>query len=375
MKRKILIVTQPEITSRVGGAITMFCFLANHFQSKGYDVQGVCNSGISGRPEQLLPEIPLHNLYEQDGSAGNFGPKIKILIRGIQPDCIIFFFHYLYIDAGLGHEFDNIPKIITFHSRPDFYFAIHPWAKRKMRPLYRNTTAQILFDSFRDLLPRFIRKGRVVTIPNPVQGPDVTRDFDKCTRRIIFLSRIDRMKGVDIMIKAFGEVYRSHPDWSLDIWGEFESEQLHCEYVSLAGKCGVSDGINFRGVTKTPVKTLCDYDFCIFPSLFEGFGIGLAESLKAGLPCIGLKKCSGVNEIIEDGVNGFLCDETPEDMARKINLLIENPSLLKRMSEEALRVRERFDENHIKWLWDNLVEDCINHKNRPELFPVKKLLQ
>lgn len=370
-----MIVTQPQVTTKVGGAITMFTFLANHLHESGYDVAGVCCSSESGRPATLDAGIPLHNLYEQDGSTEHFDTKIQKLIAARRPDCIIFFFHYLYIDARLGREYDDIPRIITFHSRPDYYFTLHPWAVRRMRRRYRNTTAQILFDSYKALLPRFIRKGRVVTIPNPLRSCDVARSAGRITRRTVFLSRVDRMKGMDILIPAFAMVCRKHPDWTLDIWGEFESPELREEYARLARECGCADNIFFRGVTTNPAQTLSEYDFCIFPSRFEGFGLGLAESMSVGLPGIGLRRCSGVNQLIADGVNGFLCEEAPADMAAKINTLIEDNALLESMSAQALRIRERYAESHIKWLWSNLVEDCMNRKNEEiELFDAKSLL-
>ena len=374
-KETILIVSQPEITDKVGGAISMFFFLANWLSDCGYQVVAVCNSAVERRPPALKEDIDFCNLYSIDQSTNGFSPKFKRLIREKNASCIIFFFHYIYIDADLGHEFDDIPRILTFHSRPDFYFEFIPRSERKLRSLYRNTTAQILFDSYRPLLPKFIRKGPVCTIPNPVPTVSYRCNPEKSTRRTVFLSRIDNCKGMELLIPAFSTALQTCPNWHLDIWGEFQSEELQERYWDLVKSCGAEEYIHFCGVTDNPTKTLSEYDFCIFPSRFEGFSVGLAESLAVGLPCIGLRDCSGVNEMIRDGGNGLLCSSTVNDLAAAIVRLMSDENLRREMSREAAKFQGRYDASHIKWLWKILVDDCI-HPSKPEkLLPVKDLVR
>ena len=375
MKKTILVVTQPEVTHKVGGAISMFVFLTNLLAESGYEVCGVCNSTTEHRPAGLHPGVSFYNLFSVDHSTEGFAPKMQNLIREKKPSCIIFFFHYLYIQAELGREFDAIPRILTFHSRPDFYFAFVPHSERKLRALYRNTTAQILFDSYKSLLPRFIRKGPVCTIPNPVLPVSQSHDTEHVSRKVVFLSRIDRCKGLDLLIPAFAAAIKIHQDWNLDIWGEFETEELRQEYMKLVVSREAENHIHFKGVTSKPLQTLCEYDFCVFPSRFEGFSVGLAESLSVGLPCVGLKKCSGVNEMIIDGYNGLLSEDSVEDMTEKIVRLMESDDLRSDLSQGALAICERYHVSHIQWQWRNLVEHVVQPVKPDKLFPVKQLVQ
>lgn len=53
-------------------------------------------------------------------------------------------------------------------------------------------------------------------------------------------------------------------------------------------------------------RMFCGRGYFAFPSAYEGFGLSLAEAMSMGLPAVGYKSCSAVNELIVDGKNGFV---------------------------------------------------------------------
>jgi glycosyltransferase involved in cell wall biosynthesis len=57
--------------------------------------------------------------------------------------------------------------------------------------------------------------------------------------------------------------------------------------------------------------------------------------MAAGTPVIGCGE-GGFAEVLEDGVDSFLVDPTPENIAEKINYLRGNPDVVKRMGERGL---------------------------------------
>lgn len=115
---KIFLVGQAEVTSKVGGGITVFVNMCNLFAKNGYDIYGLCYSEINNTPYGLDPGIRFVNLYKQGNNTGRFADAFQEFVRNEKPDLIIFSFHHLYIDAKLGHEFDHIPRILMFQSRP-----------------------------------------------------------------------------------------------------------------------------------------------------------------------------------------------------------------------------------------------------------------
>jgi len=65
-------------------------------------------------------------------------------------------------------------------------------------------------------------------------------------------------------------------------------------------------------------------DFSVLPSLMEATSISGLEAMAAGLPLIGTN-IGGIPDLIEDGVNGYLCKPAnPSDLAEKIKLLLKN---------------------------------------------------
>lgn len=91
------------------------------------------------------------------------------------------------------------------------------------------------------------------------------------------------------------------------------------------------NNIIFTGFRNDIKKIYKDIDIAVHPSHSENLG-GAAESLAAGVPTIATN-VGGFPDIVKDGVTGFLCEkESPEDLADKINKMIENRELSKRMA-------------------------------------------
>jgi len=72
-------------------------------------------------------------------------------------------------------------------------------------------------------------------------------------------------------------------------------------------------------------------------SRWEGFPLTVIEGMRAGLPTIG-SDVGGVREAVEDGQNGFLVPrEDPEELSRKVRILLTDAQLRRRMGQEGRR--------------------------------------
>ena len=365
---RIFIVAQPEVTNGVGGAIAVFVSMCNLFVKNGYDVYGLCYSKTEGTPKGFDSGVGFVNLYIQNHGIIGFADAFKQFTRTQKPDLIIFSFHYLYIDAKLGREFDDIPRILMFQSRPDYYFEYVHHSQKHLRRLYRNTVSHVLLDSFRKLLPGFIKRHRVVTIPNYAKQTDLAVDYSVQKNKCVFFSRIDRWKGVELIIDSMALLAGDYPQWSVDIYGQAESEQFLDGLKERAAKNGVQDRINFMGVSDNPYETLVNYDFCVFPSVFEGFSLGLVEAMAVGLPCVGRLSCSGLNEMVIDGVNGLLCGDNPQDFSNGMRLLMTNSDQRARMGRNARTYVSQFSLALFEQRWLGLADELIRHKPLPTDF-------
>ena len=75
----------------------------------------------------------------------------------------------------------------------------------------------------------------------------------------------------------------------------------------------------------------------------EATSITGLESISCGLPLVGTR-VGGIPEIIKDGKNGYLIDKcSPEQLAKAIDLCLENPELLEVFSRFSFELSKHFD--------------------------------
>ncbi len=126
-------------------------------------------------------------------------------------------------------------------------------------------------------------------------------ECEKYADRILFVGRLEPQKNLFNLIEAISET-----DLTLDICGK---GTLGEELISKAKELNVQ--INFIDVVpnyKLP-EILNRYKYYVLPSIFEGMPKSLLEAMACGLVCIGTD-IDGINEIIEDSVNGYLANNT-----------------------------------------------------------------
>lgn len=85
-------------------------------------------------------------------------------------------------------------------------------------------------------------------------------------------------------------------------------------------------------------------DLVLFPARREKFGMVVIEGLAAGVPVIAYRKVGAARDLICDGTNGFLVDEGDVDgLVDRIEKILSDPSLSRRMREKAAHVVEQHD--------------------------------
>lgn len=371
-KKKIFILIQKEVVNVVGGAITVFINFCNLLCQNGYEVHGICHNSIIGKPTGLDSNVIFINLYQKYDGLDYFR-SINKYIKENSPNLLIFFFPFLYADAHLKKDFDNIPRILMFHSRPDVYF-INSGEKEKLKPQYKNTISQVLFESQINLLPDFIKSSKILVIPNSIIPAKKIINTDIEHKKIVYLSRVDPYKGIEFLMHSFKKISKKYKNWSLDIYGHICNEEYYNKLQTLRAKLNLERQIKFKGITSTPTSTMLDYDFCVFPSYIEGFSIGLIEAQSVGLPAIGLKGCTGVSDFITNDYNGFLTNKSHRDFANKIEKMIKNKDLRKIMSQNAVNIASKYSKNIVDNTWLNVIDKILNGKeDKLEFFDIKKL--
>ena len=111
------------------------------------------------------------------------------------------------------------------------------------------------------------------------------------------------------------------------------------DFAELLAREGPKQRIIFTGVVshELALHYLQLADVNILPSHMDGFGLALVEAMLCRVAVIG-SRFGGIPDIIQDGVNGFLFNNgESEDLAMKIQRLVESQTLRKRFADKAFK--------------------------------------
>ena len=133
------------------------------------------------------------------------------------------------------------------------------------------------------------------------------------------------------------------------------------ELKEQARMLGVEDKVTFYGLRMDIPDLLLKADYFVHPAILnEGFGITLIEAMSVGLPCIAFRK-GAIPEIISDDVNGFILDETSDDVLaetlRKC-VSIRNTDRYKELSDNARITSEKFSIQEMVNDLSEIIERC-----------------
>ena len=162
-------------------------------------------------------------------------------------------------------------------------------------------------------------------------------------KNIVFVGNLLIAKGVDILLDAFSELCLTRNDLRLIFVGDgIEINQLK----KIASLRGIAKKVIFEGrkdYLDIP-KYIYHADVLVLPSIEEGVGRVLIESMALKTPVIG-SKVGGIPYLIEDNKDGLLFDVANiKELKKKISLMIDNKSFAETISENAyMKYKKYYD--------------------------------
>ncbi len=185
-------------------------------------------------------------------------------------------------------------------------------------------------------------------------------------RLLLFVGRLERLKGVDVAIRALALLRdRSHDDVRLLILGEDSKDADESEkdrLKAVVAKLGVRDRVDFLGsVAHHELPFFYGAaNVCVMPSYSESFGLVGLEAQACGRPVVG-SDVTGLRSVVRDEVSGYLVGgHDPAAYAERIGRLLDNPELAEQMGLRGRLLAQRFSwkrtADRLEDLFDGVVE-------------------
>jgi D-inositol-3-phosphate glycosyltransferase len=185
-----------------------------------------------------------------------------------------------------------------------------------------------------------------------------------CRRMILFVGRIEPLKGLDVLIEAIGimhkdEVFKHDPFCLAIIGGEPDdsTEQADIEMsriIALTEQYGLTDLVTFLG--KRSQDSLPYYysaaEAVVVPSQYESFGMVALEAMACGTPVVA-SQIGGLAYLVQDGVTGYTIPvDEPVELANRLTILLQDQNLRDRMGKQAVQVAHNY-------AWDKIASKML----------------
>lgn len=330
-----------------GGAEHTIVNLANHWSADCGDQVSVVLTGPETCCYPLTPAAKVYALHENRASKNVFdllghtvvvAKKLRAVLDEIQPDIILSFSGRKLLICKAAVLGKRIKVVGTERTNPRALmgssfnrFLIYFVSGLCNGFIFQTSGARLCY-------PTAMQKKSVV-IPNGVELPQLTAAPGG--NSICSAGRLIDGKRQDVLLKAFGAVYRQIPNVRLTIYGEGPRRE---DLENLAAELGIEQQVCFAGFKANLFTEIQKHDLFICCSEYAGWENTLAEALSCGLPCISSDHEFGARDMIQDGENGVLVPvgDVKKLAAAMIDLL-ENKEKRKRLGAQARKSMEQFE--------------------------------
>ena len=171
------------------------------------------------------------------------------------------------------------------------------------------------------------------------------------------VSRLETIKGMDLVVPAFAEVLKRHPNTRLIVVGD---GSLRSSMKQQTAELNCAENIKWVG--RQPQEELAKWysqmDIVLMPSRSEGFGLTAIEAMANGCVVVA-SNVGGLPEVVRDGVCGLLHrSEDITDMANKISSLISDEATYNRLRNQSLTEFEKYSFEHYAELINDMYNKC-----------------
>lgn len=346
--RILYVITKSEI----GGAQTHLMEVVRYMHRAGHDVSVVTGTtgwltnelAAIGVDYEILPDLVREINPAKDIKTIN---SICHILADKQPDIIHCHSSKAGIVGRIAGAIKNIPAVFTAHgwaftsgvssTKRIIYAAI----EHMMLGITQKVICVSEFD--RQLAKRWFlhNYSKIVTVHNGIVdktfNSDIVREHS-IPLKLVSVARFFHQKNNMELIRAVEQINKLHSgSLQLNMVGD---GPLLSEAQAYVTSHKLEDDVHFLG-TRTDVDDILNQNdiFCLI-SNYEGLPISIIEAMRAEMPIIA-SDVGGVNELVKDGVNGFLIPRgNISELVDKLKYILEHKELIKSMGEASRKIYE-----------------------------------
>lgn len=363
MKRVLIIIYSLD----GGGAERFTAQLASWLANVGYKV-GVATFEpldadkyvLPSKVDRLVARIfwplrPSKNIFQKLRNWTKKFLQLRNTLLAWKPDAVIAIMDISCILAILSLVGSGIPVIVSEHTDPRYHRVPLVW--RFLRRLTYPWAAALVVQTeavARGWARRVVPWWKVRVIPYPCWLVEVEGGMVERLPWVVGMGRlVCEQKGFDVLLEAFSRVAGKHPGWRLMILGEGPDRG---KLERMVGDLGLVGRVELPGWVGDPERWLRRAGVFVLSSRYEGFPNVLLEAMSLGCAVVAADCPSGPGEIVRDGVDGFLVPVGDvEALAGRLDELMGDEGLRRRLGERAWEVRERFSLPRIMGQWEELL--------------------
>ncbi len=347
----------------IGGLARVVCSLSRELANSGWDVHIVTADHPSTLEHESDGPVKVHRVKNQTDTTPDFLSwvsrfNIGLLQYAIQlhnqsPFSIVHAHDWMVNDAAWTMKIGfNIPLISTIHATESGRMhGIHNDLQRYIHQIEWRLT----YESWRVIVNSHhmhaeleglfaLPVNKIIVIPNGTDVESFSVNFDRqhlrnslaapSQRIVLYVGRLVREKGVQILLDAAPKVINACPDTKFIIVGTgYYMDELKQQAYNL----GIDHHINFLGyVDDEALRKLYNIaDVVCIPSLYEPFGIVALEAMAAKVPVV-TSDTGGLRDFVENMVTGITTYAgDPGSLAWGLLEVLRNQELAKNIVRKA----------------------------------------
>ena len=356
---------------KAGGAERVTLWLAGELVAAGHRVSVLTHHGADQDFFALPPGVDRAVVGLTEGRRSMAGKlvinmrrclRVRAVLRRMRADVVLAMMPHESVVAVVAAAGTSCRVVVSERNAPWHRRQDRIWTVLR-RLVYRFSAAQVAQTRpIADWLERHTGSTRLHVVPNAVQdplpsGPPVIAPPAVPGRRLIVAAGTKPwQKGFDLLVEAFAQVARDHPDWDLALPGllpgRVEEGLSGQDVLDRAAEVGLAGRVILPGHVGNMPDWYAAADLFVLSSRFEGFPNVLVEAMSQGCACVSFDCDTGPRDILTDGVDGLLVPaDDPAALAVAMGRAMADEALRARIGAAARDVRTRFAAPRILAHW------------------------